>query len=94
MMFSPERLASMASTNWESFELCSSTVSFSPATGVPVNAPHNGSQMLSIWLVATSSLLMASAVRASQAGASCGSPLRPRNCILYFRSATTLPVSN
>ena len=74
--------------------LLSRTVSFRPVAGVPVNAPHRGNQILSIWLVAISSRLMPSGVSASQAGASVGWLFRPRNCILKFKSATTLLVSN
>ncbi len=82
MMFSPDMLAMKPSTNCESLVLFSSTVSFSPSTGVPVKAPANGSQMLSIWLVTMSSWLMPSGVMERNAGASWGWPLRPPTCIL------------
>ena len=94
MLLSPPMPAIKLSASSATLELWSRTVSLRPAAGSPVNAPAIGSQRVSISLVTMSLRLMPSVVRPSHAGASAGWPFCPRNCILKFKSATTLPVSN
>ena len=62
-MLPPSMLTIMPSTSSDSAVLFNNTVSFKPAAGSPVNAPHIGSQMLSRSLVTTSLVLMPSAVK-------------------------------
>ena len=58
------------------------TVSFKPATGVPVKTPPNGIQTLSISLVTTSSLLIPSVVMDKMRAHRWADCFVPSSCIL------------